>query len=205
MDLEYAVGNVTVNAESFAIKAHRRKSQNPALRFSLDGTTWTVIGLQPGTIDIGDAKDVDHLDFYVLIDDMCDQLATMPVPAASATGRLSTTSPWGTEGSGKKRIQPGRTRARLPILAAEMRLSDDHLRATTSGDPQPSLNLDFEIAPYPNPIDRTRSKLQVHFGIDAEWIPRNDRRIRNSQATITMTKAQYAAIHQALMTICESR
>src|SRR5687767_1645868 len=93
MDLEYAVGKITVDDESYAIKAHRRKHQNPALRFSADGTTWTVIGLQPGTVDPGEAEDVDHLDFYVLIDDLCDQLAAMPVPAASATARLATTRP----------------------------------------------------------------------------------------------------------------
>ena len=101
MNLEYVIAKASTEGKSYAIKAHRRSHQNPAIRFNHDGTEWTITGLQRGKDEAGQSDDVDHLDIYLFIDDLRDQLAVIPLQAAAPV-LLPTTTNWGKEGNGKK-------------------------------------------------------------------------------------------------------
>ncbi|HEY3318967.1 MAG TPA: hypothetical protein VGP72_00625 [Planctomycetota bacterium] len=200
IDLEYAVGLARRETESHAIKAHRRRRQNPAIDISMRSgvIVWTVVGLQRGEVEAAERDDVDHLDLYVFRHEFILLRPQLPLPTVAPTGtHLPRTYPWGREAPGKRMIQPGAPNARFPIQGATMRFADAHFRAITQGDA--FINIDFEIAPYPHPLRASRE--QVHFGVDAQWNARRDSRIRHSFAEIEMSPQQYAGLYDSLMAV----
>lgn len=159
---------------------------------------WKLLGLQPGVVEPAATDDVDHLDFYIFRNSFIQQRGGLPVPTvAPGGGSLSRTFPWGKQGAGKPSVQPGTVQFRFPIDSAVMRLAAGSFRANTS--PPSFLNIDFQVAPYPNPSGGTRE--QVHFGIDSAWMVCSDRRLKNSVAIVEMTMAQYADVFQSMMAI----
>lgn len=202
MDLEYSIGKIDYAGQSLAIKSHRAKHQHPGLTILTSGVNvvWTIVGLQPGSIESGDPTDKDHLDFYVFENQLCLGIAQLPAPTVTPDGgSLHTTFPWGKEGPGKKTIRPGWTRARFQVRSARMQFAHAHCRSRTSGDC--FLNIEFELAPYPNPSGGSRQ--QVHFGVDAAWQTSQHMGLKNHVAYIEMTDQQYARVYNTLIGICQ--
>lgn len=199
MDCEYVVGLIRKSTDSFAIKAHRRKSQNPGVEIIFAGdVVWRIIGLQPGIVEAADAGDNDRLDMYVLRDDLTHNWASWPLPTVGPSGQsLTRTFPWGKERQGKPLIRPGSPEAKFQVHSAAMNVPA--IPAVVRTTVPPVLNLDFQLAPYPNP--KGGSKQQVHFGVEGAWEIRMDKRIKNVLAEIRMSMQQYADIYHSLASL----
>jgi hypothetical protein len=152
MDLEKVIGLLRVGNDSHAIKGHRPRKENPRLvvTMQVSDVLWQITGLHAGERQDAEADDVDHLDWYVFEDQLRAQRGLLPVPTVSpGGGGIAPTYPWGTEGAGKPRIQPGNPMVRFPVTATEMRMG--HVKFIGSAAVGVELHIDRELAPYPNP------------------------------------------------------
>ena len=200
MPLEYIVGQLTESGQSYAIKSHKNRNQNPCVDIQVrsNDVIWKLCGLAGGTVESseGDVPAATRLDFYVGKQELLTNRSSLPTPTVSASGEhLPLTNPTGTEHQGGKTILWEGTISKHRSSSARMVLPDGPYKAWATN---PSLNIDYERAPYPL---TGGGILQVHFGVQGEWALRTDGRVRVARADILMGHEAYSDVYQVLYAI----
>jgi hypothetical protein len=203
LSLEYIICQHTEAGRSHAVKSHVSKNQNPGVTVlvSRDQVTWELLGLSLGEVEDAIAREAakTRLDFYVGKAELLRQRAHFPiVNAGHGVPGLKLTNPTGTVRKGGKSISWKGPIAKFPAVSAQMTFPTGPFECITADEVL--FNIDWEPAMYPLG-DGTRT--QIHFGVEAAWQVRPDRRLKTPRAKVVMTAQQYADVLSLLGQIAE--
>lgn len=201
IELEYIIAQHQDGNASVAIKSKKVKQQNPAIRILRNGNLieWHLVGLNIGEFETvqGQAR-VSRIDFYIGFEDLIIQRNQFP----TSTGRVIPN----TNGVGYPigSVRAGGTAIRLQGSIERLIIEDivaiiPTYKLTKNANSDLILNLDRETSPYPILASNgNRTTRQLHFGIEHDYLVRNDNRLSTPRICITFTEDQYATVLQII-------
>ena len=195
--LEYIIAQHQDANTSLAIKSHKNRQQNPAIRIRRSGTNiiWDLLGLNNGTIEnVQGTPRASRVDFYIGLEDLIEQRNLFFVSTGVSLGLTDgLRNPVGTERAGGKAIRWNGPLGRLEIENVEFKIPPYNLRVNVNA--QLTLNLDRESSTYPITSNGGVNTIrELHFGIEHNFISRQDNRLQNPKISITLSENQYATI-----------
>ena len=198
-DLEYTVCLIQSGQFSVAAKSHRREGGSPQLEIMVgpSGVTWRLTDLDRGQPElvVGQPQ-VNRVDFYFILEGLRADLHLLPLGGAAhdPSVRLAPTTSEGTERREGKRVRLVMPICRFfPIESVYI-----HKQQAPSCDVSASLaylHLDLETGPariYGTDI------LEVHFGLEADYILKRTDGCGRSHAEIRMSRSVYATVLREL-------
>lgn len=200
--LERVTALAQVGNQSYAIKSTRQGNHNPALNITQNRDTyrWVFTGLQAGIIQEVDADNPrqNHVDAYIGMDDLAayiDEFPNTDVEPAGAHDGLRI--PTGKERAGGTRIRWRGAVVRSLISSIDLVIPPIKLIQNQNDDV--IFNLDRETSRYPIDNGNGRTTLEIHFGINHDFILKKDKRLNVSRIVFEMEAAQYSTILNALI------
>ena len=191
-----------IRNQSFAILSERRRNENPMLTIRRNGNyfDWELSGLRVGEIQIIDENNprANHIAIYIGMDDLShyvNSFADVNVPPIGLVDGLRI--PAGTE-------RPGGTQIRWRGPVTRVNISDfdivvPPLRLLRNDNDNPTINVDRETSPYPidNGLGR-RTTRELHFGIDHQFVLREDHRVNIGRIRFSLGEGEYATVLEAI-------
>ncbi|MBM3712359.1 MAG: hypothetical protein FJW56_02835 [Actinobacteria bacterium] len=200
INLEYLICQYQATDISLAIKSHRNRNQNPAFEIIDEGDSfiWRFTGLQMGLEEeMEDDVRVNHMDFYIGMDDLASQIDEFPNTTANPVGLVDGLRvPINSIRPGGKPINWIGPVTRVEVSDISINIPPYRLRENTND--QIILNIDREFSRYPITSGANQTIREIHFGIEHNFDVSRAGTIRIPRIEFTLSENEYSEVLEAL-------